>query len=87
MLDIMKIGGLTGWMRAAAIAQGASLPVSSHLFIEASAHVMAATPNTYLLEHLDVASAVLKDPYEIMEGSIPPKGPGWRQSHRLPTKL
>lgn len=76
MLDIMKIGGITGWMRAAAIAQGASLPVSSHLFIEASAHVMAATPNTYLLEHLDVASTVLKDPYEIMEGSITPKGPG-----------
>ena len=41
MLDIMKIGGVTGWMEAAAIANGAGLPISSHIFIEASAHVMA----------------------------------------------
>lgn len=76
MLDIMKIGGITGWMRAAAIADGASLPVSSHLFIEASAHVMAATPNAYLLEHLDIASAVLADPYKVDSGTLTAKGPG-----------
>ena len=40
----MKIGGVTGWLRAAGQAEGASLPVSSHLFIEASAHVLAVTP-------------------------------------------
>jgi mandelate racemase len=30
MPDLMKIGGITGWMRAAALAEAASLPVSSH---------------------------------------------------------
>ena len=41
MLDIMKIGGVTGWLRAAGQAEAASLPVSSHIFVEASAHVLA----------------------------------------------
>lgn len=77
MLDMMKIGGVTGWMQAAAIAAAHSMPVSSHIFVEASAHVLAATPNRHLLEHLDKASPLLADPVEVMEGSITPKGPGF----------
>lgn len=77
MLDIMKIGGLTGWQRAASIAAAASLPVSSHLFVEASAHALALTPNAHLLEYLDVAAAVLADPYRIEDGTLTPRGPGF----------
>ena len=44
MLDVMKIGGVTGWMQAASLADAASLPVSSHIFVETSAHLLAATP-------------------------------------------
>jgi mandelate racemase len=76
MLDVMKIGGITGWTRAASLAAAASLPISSHIFIEASAHAMAATPNRNILEYLDVASAILVDPYEIQNGTLTPKGPG-----------
>lgn len=76
MLDIMKIGGVTGWMRATSIVDAASLQVSSHIFVEASSHVLAATPNRHLLEYLDVASAILQDPYEITDGCLTPKGPG-----------
>ncbi|HET6159173.1 MAG TPA: enolase C-terminal domain-like protein, partial [Dongiaceae bacterium] len=49
MPDIMKIGGVTGWLRAAALAEAASLPVSSHIFIEASAHVLPVTPTALYL--------------------------------------
>lgn len=76
MLDIMKIGGVTGWLHAAGQAEGASLPVSSHLFIEASAHVLAVTPTAHFLEHLDIASAVLCEPLEIEDGALRPRGPG-----------
>lgn len=76
MLDIMKIGGITGWARAAGQAEGASLPVSSHLFIEASAHAMAVTPTAHFLEYLDVASAILDQPLEIEDGTLRPRGPG-----------
>lgn len=58
MPDAMKIGGVTGWMRASAIAAAASIPVSSHLFIEASAHLLAATPGRHYLEWLDVAAPI-----------------------------
>lgn len=76
MFDIMKIGGITGWLRAAGQADGASLPVSSHLFVEASTHVMAVTPSAHLLEHLDVAGAVLREPLTIEGGALRPRGPG-----------
>lgn len=77
MLDLMKIGGVTGWMQAAAMAAAHSMPVSSHIFVEASAHTLAATPNRHLLEYLDNASPILRDPPEVKDGTITPKGPGF----------
>jgi mandelate racemase len=76
MLDIMKIGGITGWMQAAALAAAHSMPVSSHIFVEASAHALAATPNRHLLEHLDNASPILMAPVEVKGGTVTPRGPG-----------
>lgn len=76
MLDIMKIGGVTGWMRAAGQAEAASLPVSSHLFVEASSHTLAATPTAHWLEYLDVASAVLQEPAGLVDGCVTARGPG-----------
>lgn len=76
MLDIMKIGGVTGWLRAAGQCEGASLPVSSHIFVEASAHVLSLTPTAHFLEYLDIASAILEEPLEIERGALRPRGPG-----------
>lgn len=76
MLDIMKIGGVTGWLNAMGHAEAASLPVSSHIFVEASAHVLSVTPTAHWLEHLDIAGAVLTEPYEPINGTVTPKGPG-----------
>jgi mandelate racemase len=76
MLDVMKIGGVTGWLRAAALAQAASLPVSSHTFTEVSAHLLAVTPTAHWLEHLDVASAILAQPHLAENGTMRPQGPG-----------
>jgi mandelate racemase len=76
MPDIMKIGGVTGWLRAMGQAEAASLPVSSHIFVEASAHVLPVTPTAHWLEHLDLASAVLEEPYVVVNGTVIAKGPG-----------
>ena len=76
MLDIMKIGGVTGWLGAAGQADAVSLPVSSHIFIEASAHMLAATPTAHWLEYLDVASPILVDPCQPQAGMLTAKGPG-----------
>ena len=76
MLDIMKIGGVTGWLRAAGQAEAASLPVSSHIFVEASAHVLAVTPTAHWIEHLDLAGAILAEPCEVVDGTIAARARG-----------
>jgi len=76
MLDIMKIGGVSGWLGAAGQAEGASLPVSSHIFIEASAHVLAVTPTAHWLEYLDIASTILCQPLTVESGNVCARGPG-----------
>ena len=77
MLDVMKIGGVTGWLNAMGQAEAASLPVSSHIFVEASAHLLAVTPTVHWLEHLDIAGAILADPYCAVDGSVTARGPGF----------
>ena len=76
MPDLIKIGGITGWMRAAAMAEAHAVPVSSHLFIEASAHALAATPNAHFLEWLDIAGGLLTEPQTLHNGHVTAKGPG-----------
>jgi mandelate racemase len=76
MPDLMKIGGISGWLRAMGQAEAASIPVSSHLFIEASAHVLAVTPTAHWLEYLDIAGAVLTEPVSVDNGCVVPRGPG-----------
>jgi mandelate racemase len=76
MLDVMKIGGVTGWLRAAGQAEAASLPVSSHLFIEVSAHLLPVTPTAHWLEYLDVAGAILAEPLLPSSGMVTARGPG-----------
>ena len=62
MPDLMRIGGVTGWMRAVAIAEQYSMAVSSHLMPEISSHLMLATPNRGWLEWTDWLEPILKDP-------------------------
>jgi mandelate racemase len=70
MPDAERIGGVTGWMRAAALAQGAGIEMSSHLFPEVSCHLLAATPTCHWLEYVDWADAILERPVERKDGHV-----------------
>jgi mandelate racemase len=72
MPDAQRIGGVTGWMRAAALAQGAGIEMSSHLFPEASAQLLALTPTAHWLEYVDWADAILDEPLQLREGCVLP---------------
>ena len=48
MPDLLRIGGVTGWMRLARVAEARAVPFSSHLSPDYSAHVLAATPDEAL---------------------------------------
>jgi mandelate racemase len=70
MPDFMRIGGVTGWMRAAAIAGAAGIPVSTHLYPEVAAHMMRVTETAHWLEWQDWADPILQTPYQIKDGLL-----------------
>ena len=77
MPDLERIGGVTGWMRAAALAQGAGIEMSSHLFAEASAQLLPVTPTGHWLEYVDWVDPVLEEPLRIEKGfAMPSLRPG-----------
>ncbi len=68
MPDLMKVGGVTGWLRASALAQGGNIPLSSHIFPEISAQLLCATPTAHWLEYIDWWNPILADPLKIQDG-------------------
>jgi mandelate racemase len=85
MPDLMRIGGVTGWMQAAAIAYATGIPMSSHLYPEVSGHLMRVTPARQWLEWQDWAHPVLARPFEVRSGElhlpdVPGNGLEWDES-------
>jgi mandelate racemase len=84
MPDFMRIGGVTGWLRAAAIAGTAGVPMSTHLYPEVAAHVMRVTETAHWLEWQDWANPILEKPYEINDSllhipDVPGVGLEWNE--------
>jgi len=77
MPDVQFVHGVTGWLEAAALARAAGLPMSSHIFVEASAQLLCATPTAHWLEVLDAAAALRCSPLELRGGCVhPSQAPG-----------
>jgi mandelate racemase len=77
MPDLERIGGVTGWRGAAALAAARTVPMSSHLFPEVSAHLLAVTPTAHWLEYVDWAGAIVEEPLAIVAGhAVIPARPG-----------
>ena len=70
MPDFMRIGGVTGWLRAAAIAGAAGVPISTHLYPEVAAHVMRVSDTAHWLEWQDWADPILQRPYAVQDGNL-----------------
>jgi mandelate racemase len=70
MPDVMKIGGVSGWQRAAALAQVHGLRVSSHLWPEISAQLLCCTPTAHWLEYADWWNPVLAAPIRVENGMV-----------------
>jgi len=77
MPDLMRIGGVSGWLRAAAITGAAGIPMSTHLYPEIAAHLMRVTDTAHWLEWQDWADPVLSEPFRLEGGSlVVPDKPG-----------
>ena len=77
MPDLERIGGVTGWQRAAALAATHRVAMSSHLFPEISVHLLSATPTCHFLEYVDWADKIVEEPLAIDDGcAVVPQRPG-----------
>jgi mandelate racemase len=77
MPDVFRIGGVSGWREAAALAFRPGMRLSSHLVPELSAHLLAVTPTRHWLEYVDWATPILAEPVPVINGTLtPPDGPG-----------
>ncbi|MEO1719333.1 MAG: enolase C-terminal domain-like protein [Pseudomonadota bacterium] len=72
MPDILRIGGVTGWKRLAAVAEQNAVPFSSHISPDYSAHLMGVTPTADWLEFMDWGQDVLRDPVLPEAGFVRP---------------
>lgn len=84
MPDLMRIGGVTGWLRAAAITSAAGIPMSTHLYPEIAAHLMRVTDTAHWLEWQDWADPILSEPFQIKDGHLmvpdkPGQGIEWNE--------
>ena len=84
MPDLERIGGVTGWQRAAALAAARGVEMSSHLFPEVSAHLLAVTPTAHWLEYVDWAAPILAEPLRVVDGRVqapdrPGSGLAWNE--------
>jgi mandelate racemase len=70
MPDLMRIGGVTGWLRAAAICGAAGIEMSSHLYPEFSAHLLRVTETAHWLEWQDWADPILMEPFKLNGGNL-----------------
>ena len=77
MPDLERIGGVTGWRQAAEQAAAHRIQMSSHMFPEVSAHLLAATPTGHYLEYVDWANVLVQESLAIVNGqAIVPERPG-----------
>ena len=77
MPDLMRIGGVSGWLRAAPIAAAAGIQVSTHLYPEVAAHLMRVTETAHWLEWQDWADPILQKPFALNGGQLEiPNVPG-----------
>jgi mandelate racemase len=77
MPDAMKVGGVTGWLRTAALGEAHGMRISSHLFVEISTQLLCATPTAHWLEYADWFDPILAEPLRIDAGhALPSERPG-----------
>ena len=77
MVDLLRVGGITQWMKVAHMAESYNLPVVTHLATEVLMHCLAACPNGTFVEHMPWTFAMFNEEPEILHGEIVlPQTPG-----------
>ena len=77
MIDLVRAGGITQWMKIAGMAEAFNLPVVSHLIPEIHVHLIAAIPNGLTVEYMPWTLRLFEETPAIENGQlVVPKKPG-----------
>src|SRR5437867_896634 len=77
MIDLLRVGGITQWMKVAGMAEAFNLPVVSHLVPEIHVHLVAAIPNGLTVEYMPWTLRLFEETPAIEKGQlVVPKKPG-----------
>jgi L-alanine-DL-glutamate epimerase-like enolase superfamily enzyme len=77
MIDLVRVGGITQWMKVAGMAEAFNLPVVSHLLPEIHVHLVAAIPNGLTVEYMPWTLRFFEETPPIVDGQlVVPKTPG-----------
>ena len=70
MVDIIRVGGVSQWMKVAAMTEAANLPIVSHVMPEILGHVVAACPNGLTVEYMPWMLELYQETPEIEDGYL-----------------
>lgn len=77
MIDLIRVGGITQWMKVAGMAEAFNMPVVSHLIPEVHVHLIAAIPNGHIVEYMPWTRALFDNPPLPVKGVMTvPNAPG-----------
>ncbi|HZL32015.1 MAG TPA: mandelate racemase/muconate lactonizing enzyme family protein [Pseudolabrys sp.] len=78
MIDLLRVGGVTQWMKVAGMAEAFNLPVVTHLLPEIHVQLLAAIPNALVLEYMPWTWRLFDDPPKPVKGKMKvPTAPGF----------
>jgi L-alanine-DL-glutamate epimerase-like enolase superfamily enzyme len=70
ILDMVHLGGITPWQRAAAALETANLPISSHSYSVVNTHLIASLRTGAWVEHMDWWDELFVDPPQVVDGAV-----------------
>ena len=77
MIDLLRAGGITAFLKIAHLAEAHNLPVVTHLAPEILCHALAAVPNGLYLEHMPWSFGLFKEVPQVENGQyVLPQKPG-----------
>jgi L-talarate/galactarate dehydratase len=77
IIDLARVGGITPWMKVAAMAEARGIPVAGHVIPEVHVHLLSAVPNGYLVEYMPRSEPIFKTRLILEEGHLlAPHAPG-----------
>ncbi len=77
MIDLVRVGGITQWMKVAGMAEAFNLPVVSHLIPEVHVHLIGAIPNGLTVEYMPWLTRLFREVPQQKNGELAmPTKPG-----------